>query len=193
MRRRCCTVRKMESRFDFEELSRRCCTVRMMASRVDFEELSPEKLCSFLQQQMPKLSEDILTKILEHKIDGEVFLGLNDEYLREIAPLLGDRMKLRRVLAATLAEVSVSFTVCVLYTLKIFSLLHIYIYMYVCMYVCMLTHMISYYIYIYTLALVNSLSTSNYFNVLIAVRFKREEHSYSIHNFQEFCSFQPCP
>lgn len=73
-----------------------------------FEDLSPEEVCIVLQQEIPTLSEDILKRIVEHKIDGEVFLGLNDEYLREIAPLLGDRLKLRRVLASTLDEVSVS-------------------------------------------------------------------------------------
>ena len=30
---------------------------------------------------------------MEHKIDGEVLLQLNDEHLKEIAPLLGDRLK----------------------------------------------------------------------------------------------------
>ena len=84
-----------------------------------FEDLSPEKLCIFLKQKIPTLSEDILTKTVAYKIDGEVFLGLNDEYLREIAPLLGDRMKLRRVLAATLAEACVTFTMRTLHS-KIF-------------------------------------------------------------------------
>lgn len=39
----------------------------------------------------------------EHKIDGEVFVALNDEYLREIARLLGDRLKIKRALATALA------------------------------------------------------------------------------------------
>ena len=39
----------------------------------------------------------------EHKVNGEVFLALNDEYLRELAPGLGDRLKMKRVIAATLA------------------------------------------------------------------------------------------
>ena len=72
-----------------------------------FEALSPEDVCIFLEKEIPTISEDILKKIVEHKIDGEVFLSLNDEYLREIAPLLGDRLKIKRVLTATFAKVSI--------------------------------------------------------------------------------------
>ena len=63
-----------------------------------FEVLSPEDACLFLQEEIPTLSSDILQKIVDHKMDGEVFLSLNDEYLREIAPLLGDWLKIRRML-----------------------------------------------------------------------------------------------
>ena len=59
-------------------------------------------LCLFLEKEIPTTFKDILGKIVEHKIDGEVFLGLNDEYLREIAPLLGDWLKIKRVFSATL-------------------------------------------------------------------------------------------
>ena len=46
--------------------------------------LSPEEVCAYLKQQIPFISEGILERFVEHKIDGEVFLQLNDEYLREI-------------------------------------------------------------------------------------------------------------
>lgn len=81
-----------------------------------FEDLSPEKLCVFIKNEIPKLSEEILTKILEHKIDGETFLCMNEEHLREIAPLLGDRLKLRRVLTVTLADVSLNSCTCSSFT-----------------------------------------------------------------------------
>jgi hypothetical protein len=71
----------------------------------NFEALSPENLCLFLRNEIPTISEDVLEKIVEHKIDGEVFRDLTDDYLREIAPLLGDRLKIKRVLAATFANV----------------------------------------------------------------------------------------
>ena len=69
-----------------------------------FEALSPEDVCIFLENEIPTISEDILKKIVEHKIEGEVFLSLNDEYL--IAPLLGDLIKIKRMLTATFAKVS---------------------------------------------------------------------------------------
>ena len=71
----------------------------------NFEALSPENLCLFLRNEIPTISEDVLEKIVEHKIDGEVFRDLTDDYLREIAPLLGDRLKIKRVLAAAFANV----------------------------------------------------------------------------------------
>ena len=55
-----------------------------------FDSLSPDEVCDFLKDQIPSISDSIFQKINEHKIDGEVFLALTDEYLREIAPLLGD-------------------------------------------------------------------------------------------------------
>ena len=142
-----------------------------------FEDLAPEKLCLFLQQEIPTLSEEIFAKIVEHKIDGEVFLSLNDEYLREIAPLLGDRLKLRRVLAATLAEASVSFTVRILYIVRLFFPIT---------YICWHMHM-------HTQAFVkqNSLSSHYHFNALISLYSKWEW--YSNHCFQELCFLQPCP
>ena len=45
---------------------------------------------------VPTISEEILDSVIDHKIDEEVFLEMNDEYLREIAPLLGDRLKIKR-------------------------------------------------------------------------------------------------
>ena len=71
----------------------------------NFEALSPENLCLFLRNEIPTISEDVLEKIVEHKIDGEVFRDLTDDYVRAIAPLLGDRLKIKRVLAATFANV----------------------------------------------------------------------------------------
>ena len=68
-------------------LSPRVGSVLKMAD--SFERFSPNDVCDFVKDQVPNISQDVLDNILQHKIDGEVFLALNDEYLREIAPLLG--------------------------------------------------------------------------------------------------------
>ena len=81
------------------------CSV-ILASNI--ESLSPEEVCAYLKEQIPFISERILERFVEHKIDGEVFLELNDEYLREIAPLLGDRLKLKKIINKALAESLVS-------------------------------------------------------------------------------------
>ena len=41
-----------------------------------------------------------------YKIDGEVFLEIDDDYLREIAPLVGDRVKLKKVIKTAQSTVS---------------------------------------------------------------------------------------
>ena len=65
----------------------------------NFEEFySPQQVCEFLKNEIPTISGDILEKIIAHKIDGEVFLEIDDEYLREIAPLVGDRVKMKRAI-----------------------------------------------------------------------------------------------
>ena len=67
-------------------------------------------MCTYLEQEIPTLSQEVLMKLQEHQIDGQVFMGLNDEYLREVAPLLGDRMKLKRVINDLATKFSVSKT-----------------------------------------------------------------------------------
>ena len=62
----------------------------------EFSTRSPEEVYEYLRCTLPTLSQSILETILEHKIDGETFLQLEDEDLKEIAPLLGDRIKLKR-------------------------------------------------------------------------------------------------
>ena len=52
----------------------------------------------YIQEEIPQIEKDVLENIVLHKIDGETFLVLNDEYLREIAPLLGDRLKLKKLI-----------------------------------------------------------------------------------------------
>ena len=68
-----------------------------------FERFSPNDVCDFVKDQVPNISQDVLDNILQHKIDGEVFLALNDEYLRKIAPLLRDRLKMKRVVSTGFA------------------------------------------------------------------------------------------
>ena len=81
--------------------------VQMAADRAaGFDALSPDEVCDYLKEQIPSISKRILENVKEHKSDGEVFLALNDEYLREVALLLGDRLKIKHTVAAALAITS---------------------------------------------------------------------------------------
>ena len=73
---------------------------------VDIKSLSCESVCSYVRKQIPTVSDSIFKKIREHKVDGEVFLSLNDECLCEIAPLLRDRLKVITVALSNAATVS---------------------------------------------------------------------------------------
>ena len=52
-----------------------------------------------------EVSSDVASKIRDHKINGELFLELGDEELKEVAPALGDRAQLKK-LQRTLTETS---------------------------------------------------------------------------------------
>ena len=62
-----------------------------------------EDLCLFLELEIPTLDEENIRK---HNIDGATFLQLNEEYLKELAPLLGDRMKLKKIIVAGVEAIS---------------------------------------------------------------------------------------
>ena len=65
----------------------------------DFRTLCCDSVCDFLRERIPNISTNVLEKVKEHNIDGDVFLALTDEYLREIAPLLGDRLKMKKIIS----------------------------------------------------------------------------------------------
>ena len=67
-----------------------------------FEGLSPGEIREYVKEHIPSISDEILENFKEHKIDGSVFLELNDEYLREMAPRLGDRLKLKGIITRAL-------------------------------------------------------------------------------------------
>lgn len=80
-----------------------------------FEEFSPEDVRDYILEEIPQIEKDVLEKIVLHKIDGETFLVLTDAYLREIAPLLGDRLKMKKLIVKlqVVEEPLVSFYICI--------------------------------------------------------------------------------
>lgn len=69
---------------------------------------TPEEVCVFLKEQVPGISENVLQIVAYQNVDGEVFLELGNDkdYLQDIAPLLGDKMKVKKAIRIAQAAVS---------------------------------------------------------------------------------------
>ncbi len=61
-----------------------------------FERFTPAQVAEFIKNEIPAISVEILETIAAQKIDGEVLLEMSDGDLLEIAPRLGDRLKLKK-------------------------------------------------------------------------------------------------
>lgn len=70
----------------------------------------PNGLCCLLQELVPDVDSEVFENIKRHKITGDIFLQLDEEYLREIAPLLGDRIRLKKIISSSLEPVSLAST-----------------------------------------------------------------------------------
>ena len=82
-----------------------------MSASKSIEEFSSDEVCGLLSDRLPQLDREVFDNIIKHKIDGELFLFLNDGSLREIAPILGDRLKIRRLINQLLANLDQPSTV----------------------------------------------------------------------------------
>ena len=63
---------------------------------------SPEDVCKFVKDQFPAISEAVMDEITSHDVDGETFIALDDENLKEIAPKLCDRVKMKKAVQMAL-------------------------------------------------------------------------------------------
>jgi len=52
------------------------------------------------------MHSDVSTIIMANRIDGELFMGMDEDDLKEIVPVLGDRMRLRKIMNTIEREVS---------------------------------------------------------------------------------------
>ena len=62
----------------------------------DEETLSCEAFGEFLLSQGVRSS--VVTAVVDNRINSELFVGLEEEDLKEVAPAVGDRIKLRKIL-----------------------------------------------------------------------------------------------
>ena len=58
---------------------------------------TPADVKIYVKQHISSIEDTVLEAIVKHKIDGATFLQLTEEYLREIFPLLDDRLKVKKL------------------------------------------------------------------------------------------------
>lgn len=63
-----------------------------------------EEVCQYLNESISDIDETVVESFRKHKIDGLTFIQLNEEYLRELAPLLGDRIKIKKLVSDALNQ-----------------------------------------------------------------------------------------
>ena len=72
-----------------------------------FSWFTEENVRDFVKKEIPNISVEVLESIISYKIDGEVFMEIEDEaYLTEIAPIVGDRIKLKKAIRSARSMVS---------------------------------------------------------------------------------------
>ena len=93
------------------------CTIAM-EEQSNFEQMTADEVRMFIEEKIPSIDSGVLESIT---VDGMTFLQLNEEYLRELFPLLGDRIKVKKLIneAAILPPPQVR----VHYTCGLFSVL----------------------------------------------------------------------
>ena len=68
------------------------------------ENFTVEEVCQYLNESISDIDETVVESFRKHKIDGLTFIQLNEEYLRELAPLLGDRIKIKKLVSDALNQ-----------------------------------------------------------------------------------------
>lgn len=63
---------------------------------MSLDSLTPEQVAHYIHTEVPMISLDILETLKVQKIDGEVLLEMSDGDFLDIAPCLGDRLKLKK-------------------------------------------------------------------------------------------------
>ena len=76
-----------------------------------FRDYTPEDVCLYIKEKVSTIFDGVLKNIVAEKIDGEVLLEMDDDSLREVAPLVGDRLKIKKAISkAYLSAPIVSYT-----------------------------------------------------------------------------------
>ena len=75
-----------------------------LEQRVDYFKMSVDELCEHLKK-VEGIQEDILSVLHANKINGANFLELNAELLKELFPVVGERLMVARTIRKCTQEV----------------------------------------------------------------------------------------
>ena len=68
--------------------------------------MSVDDVCNFLEDKLPNFNKEVVEAFKKNKIDGTAFIELNDEYLRELCGVLGDRIKIKKLVQRSVEPIS---------------------------------------------------------------------------------------
>ena len=69
----------------------------------NFSSMTPDDICVFWREELPSLDEYVIETFRQ---SGIAFIELNDEYLRELCPVLGDHMKIKKIVQTCVQSIS---------------------------------------------------------------------------------------
>ena len=72
----------------------------------DFSSMTPDDICVFLREEFSSLVEDVIETFRQNRIDGIAFIELNNECHRELCPILGDCMKIKKIVQTCVERIS---------------------------------------------------------------------------------------
>ena len=78
---------------------------------VDMESWSPNEVVLFLAGEVPDIDENVLKSFADNKVSGDLLLDLDDDSLRELILVLGDRIRVKKAIARVKASSGVCVTV----------------------------------------------------------------------------------
>ena len=79
--------------------------LKLLDGNYSVENFSTEDICIY-SEKSSVISQGFLEALKLHEIDGGVLLELTDEHLHELAPLLGDRIKIKKLIHSALSTIS---------------------------------------------------------------------------------------
>ena len=80
---------------DKPERELRNCDLRRTMARI--EEMGIDEFCDYLLEEK-EFHSDVVTSFSRNRISGATFMGLSEDDLKDLVPVIGDRVNVRKLL-----------------------------------------------------------------------------------------------